>query len=270
MDTSKSTASNFMARLQGKYQRFAARSFAQRPFQINAKLPIISFTFDDFPRSALLTGGAILQSLGLKGTYYACLGRMGEQESTGQVFLREDLDVLFEQGHELGCHTFSHCDAWETEPSVFENEVVRNRQALSELIPGASFKTFSYPKSVPRAASKRRIAKYFDCCRFGGQTFNTGTVDLNYLSAFFLEQSRDNPDRIKELIDQNRQARGWLIFATHDVCENPTRWGCTPGFFKEIAQYAVSSGAQILPVFQAYESLRAKSQQRFARSRLNA
>jgi glycosyltransferase involved in cell wall biosynthesis len=252
-------ASQALKKPQGQYQRITARSFARRPFAIVPQAPIISFTFDDFPRSALLTAGSILRSYGLAGTYYASFGLMGRQAPTGSIFLPEDLKSLVEQGHELGCHTFSHCHAWDTPPDVFEDEIIRNRRALSELVPEASFETFSYPISVPRAQTKRRTAKYFACCRCGGQTFNIGSVDLNYLSAFFLEQSRDNPEIVRNLIDQNRRAQGWLIFATHDVSNNPTHWGCSPDFFEEIVRYAVNSGARILPVFQAYELLRTGS-----------
>jgi glycosyltransferase involved in cell wall biosynthesis len=251
--------SQALKRPQGQYQRITASAFSRRPFTIVPGGPIISFTFDDFPRSALLTGGAILQSYGAAGTYYASLGLMGRQAPTGRIFSPEDLEVLFAQGHELGCHTFSHCHAWDTPPDVFESEIIRNREALTKLAPKASFHTFSYPISVPRAQTKERISKYFACCRCGGQTFNVGNVDLNYLSAFFLEQSRDNPEIVKSLIDQNQRAQGWLIFATHDISDDPTRWGCKPGFFEEIVKYAVKSGARILPAFQAYEVLRAKS-----------
>jgi len=253
------TSAYFLTSIRNRYRRITARSFARRPFVISTDTPLISFTFDDFPQSALLTGGAILKSFGLAGTYYASFGLMGSHAPTGPIFMPEDVKVLLEQGHELGCHTFSHCDAGSTRPGVFEEAVIRNRQALSELVPGASFKSLSYPISVPRVGTKRRISKYFACCRCGGQTFNVGDVDLSYLSAFFLEQSRDNPEIIKNLVDQNRRARGWLILATHDVCGDPTRYGCTPGFFEEIVRYSVNSGARILPVFQAYETLRARS-----------
>src|SRR5204863_9823839 len=115
--------------------------------------------------------------------------------------------------------------------------------------------------------------RYFRCCRggglkagrylhrhtAGGQTFNLGVTDLNYLCAFFLEKSRDNPEAVKSLIDQNARARGWLILATHDVCAAPSPFGCTPDFFGEIVKYAAASGARILPVFQACEALRASS-----------
>jgi len=255
----KRAVSQVVTRARSRYQRAVARNSYQRPFAINPLTPIISFTFDDFPRSALLTGGAILQSFGLAGTYYASLGLMGKQTATGTMFLAEDLKSVVEQGHELGCHTFGHCHAWDTEPRVFEDAIIENQQALKNLIPGASFKTLSYPISVPRARTKRRASKYFACCRCGGQTFNIGKTDLNYLSAYFLEQSRDNPEAIKRLIDQNCRAGGWLIFATHDICKDPTRWGCTPDLFEAIVRYSVNSGARILPVFQAYEALRAGS-----------
>jgi peptidoglycan/xylan/chitin deacetylase (PgdA/CDA1 family) len=251
--------SQLLRRARGKYQRITARYLSQRPFAINSQIPIISFTFDDFPRSAFRTGGAILQSLGLAGTYYASLGLMGKQSDTGVMFLLEDLKALAAQGHELGCHTFNHCDAWNTCPRLFEESVVENQRVLSTLMPTTVFKTLSYPVSVPRARTKQRVSAYFVCCRGGGQTFNAGKVDLNYLSAFFLEQAGNNPAAIKRLVEQNSSANGWLIFATHDISEQPTRWGCTPDFFEDIVQYSVRSVARILPVFQAYQVLRGRS-----------
>lgn len=247
-------------RVWNRLQRDAAKHLAKRPFELKASGPIISFSFDDFPKSALFSGGSILKSFGARGTYYTSLGLAGSTAPTGQIFHAEDLKLLLEQGHELGCHTFHHTHAWETEPEVFENEVIENRKALSVLLPEISFNTHSYPIGVPRPGTKQRIQKYFTCCRCAGQTFNSGRVDLNYLSAFFLEKSRDNPEAIKKVIDQNRDARGWLIFATHDVAPNPTPYGCTPELFTEIVRYAVSSGARVLPVSEAFAVLSGERQ----------
>jgi hypothetical protein len=104
--------------------------------------------------------------------------------------------------------------------------------------------------------TKSRTAKFFLCCRGGGQTFNAGTADLNQLAAFFLEKSRDRIEAVKALIDANREARGWLIFATHDVARDHSPYGCLPQFFEDVVHYAVSSGAQIVPVVTALEVLR--------------
>lgn len=259
---------DYYARVQGRYYRTGSRLFFKRPLTLNGTVPFISFTFDDFPRSALLAGGAILNRFGLAGTYYASFGLMGKQAPTGTMFDAEDLKLLLEQGHELGCHTFDHCHSAETDTGEFEDSILENRMALKKLLPGAGFRTFSYPISPPRARTKHRVAHHFECCRGGGQTFNAGTADLNYLSAYFLEKSRDNVANVKNLIDQNRRVNGWLIFATHDVCEDPTPYGCTPGFFEDVVQSAVSSGAQIMPVVHAWEVIaRSSAQLRMANSR---
>jgi len=251
----KTATSNFLARVRSRYIRSSAHWFYRRPFAIHSTVPFISFTFDDFPRSALHAGGTILRSFGLTGTYYASFGLMGKQAPTGTMFTPEDLKSLLEQGHELGCHTFGHCHAWETNPDAFEESLILNEKSLSKLVPSASFKTMSYPISPPRPRTKEKVSRYFVCCRGGGQTFNAGTADLNYLSAYFLEKTRDNPDAVINVIDQNRRARGWLIFATHDVNETPTPYGCTPKFFEDIVKFAVNSGSRVLPVMQAWEAL---------------
>ena len=223
----------------------------RRPLPIHSDVPIISFTFDDFPKSALLKGGAILKRFGAHGTYYAALGLMGKETPTGSIFVAEDLKALVEAGHDLGCHTYAHCHSAETRTSVFVDSIIENARVLENLVPGVCFQTHSYPISAPKARTKLKASKHFLCCRGGGQTLNHGVADLNHLSAFFLEQSRDNLRAVSELIERNRQAKGWLIFATHDVSETPTQYGCTPEFFEEVVECAANSGARILPVTAA-------------------
>jgi peptidoglycan/xylan/chitin deacetylase (PgdA/CDA1 family) len=249
----------------------ATRALYRRQLVIKTAAPLVSFTFDDFLRSAFLEAGSILRRYGTLGTYYVSLSLMGKQSHLGPMFQAEDLKELVHLGHELGCHTFGHCHSWNTPPDVYEKAILQNQQALADMLPGASFKTFSYPFSSPRLATKQLAGRHFLCCRggglrvwrhpfrhaAGGQTFNSGIADLNLLCAFFLEKSRGNPEVVKTLIDQNARARGWLIFATHDVCEDPSPYGCTPDFFDQVVQWALESGARILPVVQALDVLRA-------------
>lgn len=244
---------SFWNRLPKGAQRRAARWFERRPYRLQMNSPIISFTFDDFPRTALLNGGAILHEHGFAGTYYTSLGLMGQKAPTGQIFHREDLDTVVRQGHELACHTFDHYDSWETEPSEFEASVLRNQQQLKKLMPGAHFQSLSYPISWPRPKTKRRVAAHYQCARGGGQTFNSGTVDLNYLNAFFIEQCREDFDAIQQIIDANVRACGWLIFATHDVSDSPTRFGCTPAFFERVVGCCNRSAINVLSASDAFK-----------------
>jgi peptidoglycan/xylan/chitin deacetylase (PgdA/CDA1 family) len=247
---------NPWTRVRNYYRRKIGRVLFRKPFRIQTPRPLISFTFDDFPRSAFLTGGAILSRYGLAGTYYTSLGLAGEDGPSGPLYQLEDLKELLEQGHELGCHTYSHCNSWETDAETFEISVRRNREALDKLLPGAEFQSHSYPIAEPRPATKRRVARHFLCCRGGGQVSNIGTTDLNQLSAYFLEKSRDRIQDVQEIIEHNHEARGWLIFGTHDVSPDPSPYGCSPEFFESVVRYALNSGARILPVVATLQAIR--------------
>lgn len=222
---------------------------------MSASVPYISFTFDDFPGSAFHVGGSILSRCGARGTYYVSFGLLGTEAPTGRICILDDVKDLLVQGHELGCHTFAHSHSWDTIPDVFEKSLIDNKCALSAHLPGRSFKTLAYPVVGPRPETKRRAGTYFHACRGGGQTFNSGFLDLSLLKAYFLEKSRDDVDAVKRIIDRNVQARGWLIFATHDISDTPTRYGCTPRFFEEVVRYAAASGSKILPVAEALDAV---------------
>jgi hypothetical protein len=87
---------------------------------------------------------------------------------------------------------------------------------------------------------------------------NADTADLNQLCAYFLEKADGKFELVKALIERNAEARGWLIFATHDVAPDASPYGCTPEFFKNVVQYAVDSGAQVLPVVKALKVIQGR------------
>jgi peptidoglycan/xylan/chitin deacetylase (PgdA/CDA1 family) len=260
--------SNISARIKCRLRREASARLARRPLRMRNCEPLISFTFDDFPRTALWKGGEILLSHGLVGTFYMSLGLMDQDSPAGRTFAASDLPELLARGHELGCHTFDHCDAWETRPRVFENSILENKRALETVLPGIKFKTLSYPISCPRPQTKWRAGKYFACCRGGGQTFNSGIADLNHLNAFFIEQSRSDFATIERAIGDHALHNGWLIFATHDVSDSPTPFGCTPALFEKIVRYSIQSGATILPVSEALKGARGNAPKAPARRTL--
>lgn len=243
----------FLEKGYGKYQRVVSQALFKGALKMRNQEPLISFSFDDFPRSAVEAGAAILEKYAARATYYTAFGLMGKQSPVGEMFSPVDLQRLLSGGHELGCHTFGHDHAWDTKPAEFENSIIENKRRLSELCPGVSFRTLSYPISGPRPHTKRRAAKHFACCRFGGQTYNVGVTDRYLLRGYFLEQARHDPDSVKRMIDSNSRDNGWLIFATHDISETPTRFGCTPDFFEEVVRHACGSRAKVLPVGEAWD-----------------
>jgi len=227
---------------------------------IKTAVPIISFSFDDAPRSAFYAGSEILMSHGARSTFYVSLGLLGTQTEVGPIASRDDLVRAVQAGDEIGCHTFDHLDAWQTSAVKFIESVEKNKQEIGRILPGTTFKTFSYPINDPRPSLKSKLEKYFDCCRGGGQTANVGMADLNLLKAYFLDKrNRNDINSVRRVIDYNASCRGWLIFATHDVSDNPTSYGCTRKLFADVVEYAARSGASILPVGKAWERLRASN-----------
>jgi len=243
-------------RLTNGLRRRAIRQFARRNFQLNSEIPYVSFTFDDFPRSALTEGGRILTAHGARGTYFVSFQLLGSQSVSGLIASETDLRAGVEAGHELGCHTFGHLDGSLVTASEFERSIEANGSALSASAVDASFQVFAYPLSGPSVATKRVAGQHFRACRGGGQSFNRDAVDLSLLNAYFLdERSGQNLAEVDRLIEANAAAKGWLIFATHDVAENPSPYGCDPAYFDEIVRLSVASGAKVLPMAQVCQAL---------------
>ena len=178
---------------------------------------------------------------------------MGQIAPAGEIFTKPDLLFLLEEGHELGCHTYAHLAASATLPSCFEESIVENGRALQHIAPGAKFETLSYPIGNPTPEIKRRAGRHFLGCRGGGQKHNRGTLDLDLLSAFFLEQCGEDLGVICQAIEATCRDKGWLIFATHDVSDDPSSFGCRPAFFNEVIRCAQDSNATVLPVARALQ-----------------
>jgi len=197
-----------------------------------------------------------LKKHGLAGTYYVSLGMLNRKSDPGEIADIEMLGKVLSDGHELGCHTYSHPNPWKTTPGLFESSIVENRRALSDLFPGSAFQTFAYPYGVATPRTKQIAGKYFVCCRGGRQSINSGRIDLNFLNACFIDARQKEPlSSVKRMISANRKAKGWLIFVTHHVAEDPSPYGCTPDFFEEIVRWSMDSGAVILPVIRTFEAL---------------
>src|SRR5437870_5577238 len=92
---------------------FAARAarkigWIAQPAQLDWPGGVASFTFDDFPKSALTVGGAILEKYEARATYYTAMQLAGTQNHLGPMFEVDDIAAAHRAGHEIACHTFSH------------------------------------------------------------------------------------------------------------------------------------------------------------------
>lgn len=237
---------------------FVYRSLFQRIAEVRVPRPIISFTFDDFPRSAWQVGGSILGGMGIQATYYAAFNLMNGTGANGAFFQIDDVHGLLEQGNELGCHTFSHLNASHCPGKRFLADIDCNRQALLRYLPQAHFEHFAFPYGAMGLGARIGTSRRFVSSRTTQHGINEGRIDLNGLRANKLYSDSVTIDDVKSLIEKNAARRGWLIFYTHDVQPQPGEFGCTPAYLEQVSREAVSSGAELLTIGEAVNRLTSK------------
>ena len=220
----------------------------RRPATLGNRGPIVTFTFDDFPRSALTVGGSILESFAARATYYVSMGLMDAENPLGPQFSREDLHSLVERGHEVAIHGFDHLSAWKTPVEEFIADVSRCRTILHECFPACASSNFAYPYGHTTLSVKRRLGPRMTSSRGVIEGFNGPEVDLNLLRANLLNGDVDQLDRARQLISENAARQSWLIFFSHDVEDSPSPYGCTPSLLQQTVRFAVEQGASVLTV----------------------
>lgn len=209
----------------------------------------VSFTFDDFPVSAAVTGAAILERFGMQGTFYASLGLVGEDSQSGVISEVETVQRVAGRGHEIGCHTFSHLDCSmasraEIDADCAENRRVAGRHGLATLA------SFAYPFGGINADARREVVRAYQSARTVWPGINRETFDAGALRAVPLMR-RDGPEVAFEHLRQLENGEGWLVFYTHDIEPEPSMFGCTPSLFEQVCERVRAIGADVLTVTAA-------------------
>lgn len=231
----------------GAVRRMLLSSVHARRVSLCHQRPVVSFCFDDFPRTAYTVGGAILKDLGVRGTYYAAMGLMNLHNHLGVQFKLEDLDSLLADGHELGSHTFSHVSCRTVPFEVFEEEVCKGRATISDFT-GHDAINFSYPYGHVSLAAKKAIGSGMSSCRGIYAGLNGPMTDLNLLRANSLYGGLERFAEIESLVTENERQKGWLIFYTHDVRSHPSPFGCTPQLLEKVVTLTLERGFNVVPV----------------------
>jgi peptidoglycan/xylan/chitin deacetylase (PgdA/CDA1 family) len=208
----------------------------------------VSFTFDDFPRTALTVGGEILKSYGFRGTYYAAMGLMGSVTEVGEQFRRADLETLLRDEHELASHTFSHVSCRSMPIHSFREEVLKGQLAVKDLLGECNQRNFSFPFGDVSLRAKQSIGRDVASSRSSWGGFNGPVADLNLLRANRLYGDSESCSRVRDLILENEQRGSWLIFYSHDVQHTPSSFGCTPDLLDFAVSFASQRGARICTV----------------------
>lgn len=218
---------------------------------------IVSFTFDDFPRSAVSNGAGLLEDHGARGTFYLTGSYCGRVINDIPQYGGEDLATLAGAGHEIGCHTFTHARVSTLSAAALTREIDLNAAFLARHLPAFELSTFAYPFGDVSLAATIRLQSRFAGCRSIEPGLNVGIADLGKLRAIRLYDRVLGPEDVSGLIKQAVTTTAWLIFYTHDVAQTPSSFGCTIRLFEHALKSAISAGAEIHPVNAAIKTVTA-------------
>jgi peptidoglycan/xylan/chitin deacetylase (PgdA/CDA1 family) len=226
-------------------------------FRLRNATPMVSFTFDDLPKSAVTTGAGILEQRGVRGTFYVSGGVVGVDSPHWATGDAADVLSLYRRGHEIGCHTFSHRRACDLGVATLANEIVRNRSYFRSLDSAIEIETFAYPFGYGSFARKQQLKDQFQTCRSIVPGVNGGNVDLQFLRAMPLIDRQMDRDGIERAFDEAQTNNGWLIFYSHDVTDRPSPWGCSPALLNHALEAASSRKIPVLTMTEATRCARA-------------
>src|ERR1700730_17337813 len=95
--------------------------------------PVVSFTFDDVPETALTNGAGILEAHEARGTFYVSGGLSGRDDYGCSMLSGEGYGELAARGHELACHTFSHASVRTFSVKRLAEDLDRNARYLADV-----------------------------------------------------------------------------------------------------------------------------------------
>jgi len=236
-----------------RFWEFAARLVCRQTVPFRFAHPVISLTFDDYPRSALDLGGRILASEGLSATYYTAFGLANTVSASGRIGSLDDLAACVAAGHEVACHSFDHVDCYRASPDEFARNLDHNRRSARALgLP--PLQHFAYPFGRFGVVPKRVVMQSYVSARTTIWGVNRSGLDLGMLKSVPI-YSRYEP-RLRSYLDELESRKGWLILYSHDVSRRPSPYGCTPEELSGVIRRARAMGALILPVGAVVDRLR--------------
>ena len=240
--------------LKARVSNRLARHFGAVPFRLQNSGPMVSFTFDDPPRSAATVGVPILDRYLARATFYVAGGLVDQWSGHWDGISADEIVGLHRGGHEIACHTFSHVRTTDLDAAALAAEIETNRRYLLALDPSIQIQNFAYPYGLGAVSHKARLRKVFRSSRGIITGINSGTVDLQYLRSTPLVDLHIDRDGIDRAFDEAIAKNGWLIFYSHDVATSPSPYGCSPSLLQHALDAAAQRKIEILRVTDALRS----------------
>jgi peptidoglycan/xylan/chitin deacetylase (PgdA/CDA1 family) len=239
------------SQLNARVSNRLARHFRPAPLRLPGNAPMVSFTFDDVPKSAATLGAPLLEEHGGRGTFYIAGSLVNQWSGLWAGIEADEIISLHRNGHEIACHTFSHRRTIELDAAAMDAEIKQNRRYFRGLDSSIRLENFAYPYGLASFARKGQLGKTFRSSRGILPGVNSGLVDLQFLRATPLVDGHIDTSGAERALDEAAACGGWLIFYGHDIAASPSRYGCTPQLLRDALKAASRRNIPIVSVAEA-------------------
>lgn len=249
------------ANLKDRIEMAALSLIKLRPTNCNLKAPIVSFSFDDAPKSAIELGARMLEDNGITGTYYLTGSHCGQSFEGVEQYTDTDILRLAENGHEIACHSFSHSRFRRANEAEISDDLSSNQKFFANALkkPDFRFDSFAYPYGEFDAKSREYIGERYLNARGVYRGVNHGVLDFANLKTTPLEKRRFSEKYLQSHLRTAIKKNGWVIFFTHDIADDCSIYGSTPEILEQTIKAVKDLGIEILTVCEGAKRILARA-----------
>jgi peptidoglycan/xylan/chitin deacetylase (PgdA/CDA1 family) len=213
----------------------------------------VALTFDDSWLSQYTNVLPVLESNGIKGTFYITTEPVISYWS--DFMTPANVKDLSDKGHEVGGHTVTHAHLTNISSTNLLNELTQSKSYL-ETLTGKTVYSFAYPYGEWNNTVKNQVVNSgYRTARGTEEDFlNSSTTDRFALKSSCILKNTSISSIVSEIYKAKNNKQLYII-CIHEVKEGGDEYTITPFQFAEIINQIKISGIKTMTVKEATDKL---------------
>ena len=218
---------------------------------------IVSFTFDDGPKSFITNALPVLKRAGILTTQYVTTGKVDDAnvEDPGKTFSQQDIQTLFKRGDEIAAHTVTHPRLPQLGIDQITQELVSSRQQL-QLQLHTPVVDFASPYGEYDDQVLQVARQYYQSHR----SVDVGYNDLSTFDPYNIRVQNVNrdtdPQTVAAWMEFAKTHKVWLVLVFHQIMDNSGAYSYGPDNFNQVVTSTNKLGIKTVTVNQGLSIMR--------------